>query len=222
MNKILILAVMMLGLLVVGNQFSISLVEAADPVYESSQAFIQQYFEFYNQQDFKTIYKDLTSSRLKSSDDFDHFAFVLAQIYQDFGVVTERKPNILLREDFEKEGLQFFRLEYLVSHEKGGTISRIVLMKDSDRWVIDGLAVADHDKIFLAVGNLYDFDWAKVITAKQPIWSSPQFKEVWKDTKTDYIESTDLGQLKGIILGPNDLPIGVNQINYNSDGSFNE
>ncbi len=219
MRKSFILTTMIVMALVLPSPRVFS--DPPEPLYESSQVFIQRFFELCSQQDFKTIYKDLTSSRFKTNEDFAGFESALSQIYQKFGKVRERKSNILLREDHEKLKLQFFRLEYVVVHEKGETIQRVVLMKTKDQWVIDGLGIATTDDALFALGNLYNFDYAKWLIQEQTIWSQPKFRQVWKDLRTDQIEQSLAGQVKTFLLGANDFPRGVVHQNYKSDGSFN-
>ncbi|GEM_PF-2405592 len=143
---------------------------------------LDEIIALYNAQDFKTIYRDKTTARFKSSQTFAAFQDKMGNIFNEMGPVKSKRVNDFSSEEYSKFKMDFFRLQYRVVQEKGRSLWKIVWMKEKGGYLIDGFAVADADRILIAQGNLYGF-----LGDEDPAWSSQEFEQEWIDSKKGFI-----------------------------------
>jgi len=162
----------------------------------SYEDFIKQFFILEQSNDLKTIYRDLSTSRFKSSLDFETFQDVMAKLNADIGVVKDYHQEYKFQ-DNTYAGYSFYRLQYSVKHEKGDSVQRIVIMQDKDGWLLDGFGVYSQGKIKLAQGNLYGFDTVNYEMAQQ----QPNQSKDWatlRDNNTYHDSTTDKDRINSI------------------------
>jgi len=156
---------------------------------KDGRTFINQIFESYNEQDYKTIYRDLSSGRFKASADYYSFKKVMESLHKNFGLIENRKQSDIMWDAYKENKFLFYRIEFQVHHKKGDTYQRMVIMNQhkSNEWTLDGLAIASSEEIYLAQGNLYFFDWASKKNIS--VWSPEKMKNIFKDSRSDYLKT---------------------------------
>lgn len=171
------------------SSFIICFINLANAQTASYEDFIKQFFTLEQTNDLKTIYRDLSTSRFKSSSDFSTFQDVMTKLNADIGGVKDYHQEYKFQ-DNTYAGYSFYRLQYRVKNEKGGSVQRIVIMQDNDRWLLDGFAVYSQGQIKLAQGNLYGFDTVNYEMAKQQPdqakdWLTIRDKNTFNDSATN-------------------------------------
>jgi len=178
----------MLRRYLIGVFFIFCFINPANAQASSYESFIKQFFTLEKKNDLKTIYRDLSTSRFKSSLDFMKFQEVMSKLNVDIGILKKYRQEYKFQ-DNTYEGDSFFRLQYRVKHEKGDSVQRIVIMQGKDRWLLDGFAVYSQGQIKLAQGNLYGFDTANYEMAKHQLeqakdWYTIGDKKIFNDSTT--------------------------------------
>lgn len=152
-----------------------SVVKAEDLSYKEC---IDKFYALVNQGDFRTIYKDMTTSRFKNSADFSVFQGAMQQMNQNLGTV-EKYEESYKYQDNRFQGMSFYRAQYYVLHPKCVSEQRFVVMKESGKLLVDGYAVLSNGKFEIAQGNINFFDKIDKKIAQQ----NSDTKSVWEDVK---------------------------------------
>jgi len=189
-NMILKLAVIFLLVMVSTRVFS---QEAEKKIPPAVSAFVDGFIQNYNVQNFRAIYRDLSSGRFKASENLVNFNDSLLNVFDDLGAVQNYEIDYLLHENYNFGEFVFYRLQLTVQHLKGETIQRLVLMKrkNVENLELDGYAVNSRGLFYLAIGNLYNFTLKDLVGEKDPLWTSRYFNTVWQDSTKDYMRSDD-------------------------------
>jgi len=159
-------------------------------IHKEARIFINKVLELSNQNDYTAIYRDLTTDRFKASDNFGNFKEISEEIRAQFGPIKKQKQARIMWDSYKKKEFIFYRTEFTFEHTNGKTYQRIVIMnhKQSNEWKIDGMAIASDEKVFLAQGNLYYFDW--INTKGNDIWAPEKVKNIYKDSRSEYLRTT--------------------------------
>lgn len=185
--------------------------------------FIHQFYSLYNNQDYKTIYRDITTSRFRSGNDFVNFKKSINEVYKTFGPIEGLQPDFIYNDEYvyNNQEMKFYRIEYLVLHEKGETVQRIVVIDDGEKLFIDGYAVVSEDTAHFAQGNIYYFYKKEQEFPEDKVWVSEELDNVWKDSTKEYIGSQQYfsDRLKRFKSGKDDSPRALVKREYYEDGS---
>jgi len=160
---------------------------------ESAQKVMDRYVEAYNRQDFVAMYRDMSTSRLRSSRDFAAYRALMQEIFQRLGPGLSHEMTCLIEDEYHTQfDFYFYRAQYQVRYQKGQAVERIVLVQDKDTWQIDGHAILVDDEVLFAQGNLYNFDAVDMVEdsmAAHPQLAAPflWYSGYLKDSRTEYL-----------------------------------
>lgn len=170
------------------------------------ELFMEQFSSYYNQGDFKTIYKNMGTARFKSSTGFPQFQEAMEKLKEKEGAIKGYRQEYGF-DDQRFEGMKFYRLQYKVEHEKAVTTQRFVLMVQEGSLFLDGYAVYSQGAFDIAQGNLYDFDALDIALGKEnnpdaKDWVRIREKEVLKDSADlkEFSKRDDKDQKDAIVL----------------------
>jgi len=154
---------------------------------------VRQFFSLYNQEDYKTIYKDFSSSRIRSSEDYIDFRADMREARQRLGKVSSWKKIFFLDDD-EYKKYRFYSVAYKTKNDAGQAVYRFVFVERKGKLFLDGIAISFSGKFIIAVGNLYRFPDMLILNFdKKGKWKdSLDMKGVMQIKRRKYFEAIQL------------------------------
>ena len=148
--------------------------------------YIKNFYSLVGKGDFKTIFKDLLTSRSRGKADFSVFLETMTKISAELGSVTGYEPEYVYEDNSYTLNL-FYRVQYRVHHKNGDSVERLVIIRREPQWIIDGYAILAKGKFLFAQGNLYGFnELNERLSQEHPdeakAWARMGDAEVYKDT----------------------------------------
>ena len=108
----------------------------ANKLSPSVEAFVQDFYDHYNNRDFTTIYTALSHDKLRQFAAQDKFLTFMNGTFQKLGKVTGRQKGAW-RINFATDGL-YFTVQYKTTHEKAEATDDFVLIQNKDSWLLVG------------------------------------------------------------------------------------
>jgi len=154
--------------------------------FTTPESFIDHFFKAYNGKNYKNIYRDMASSRIRSSENFADFKESLQKVRNNLGVVKSWDQEYF-DDDRKYAAFHFYRLQYRTNHESEDSSFRMVLIDDGGKLFLDGFAIFSAGEILIARGNIYDFedlDHALLTKREEEVgaWHSMTNENTWKDS----------------------------------------
>lgn len=135
-----ILALIIIVLVLVGGGFAFMQANKYAP---SVEAFVDAFYESYNQQDADYIYNELSDVKFRDTSKFVHFEKFIKWTYEKLGPVKSRKKGAW--KIFTGPGGTIFSVEYKVKHEKAESVDSFSLKRDNNSWLLYGYHVDSPD-----------------------------------------------------------------------------
>lgn len=115
---------------------------------------IDSFYRAWGKGDFKTIYRDLATSRFRSDfESFEVFKQALAQVEEKGGLYRNKYQGLWMLYVYPQWKMQFFRFQYFVRREKKTCIEHFVIMNEKDKWLMDGYNMICDGSLLVTEGN---------------------------------------------------------------------
>jgi tetratricopeptide (TPR) repeat protein len=152
----------------------------------TSEEYLRNFYSLVEKNDYKTMFRDLMTTRARGKADFSVFQETMTKISAELGPVTGYKLEYVF-EDNSYTLNAFYRVQCRVYHQNGDSVERLVIIRREPQWLIDGYVVRAKGKFLFAQGNLYGFDdlnekMSKDFPEVASAWATLTDQEAYKDT----------------------------------------
>ena len=118
-----------------------------------AEKFIKEFYNASNARDYKTIYRDMATSRLRTNaQSFDHFVRKMEEMNNQLGLASKQSDDLWVLFLYPK-GWEFFRMKYTTLRGKNKCSEHFVLMREFKKWWLDGYSADCGGHIYIRAGN---------------------------------------------------------------------